>query len=100
MPEYPFRKPDGTTITRVMSMAEAPSIGDTLTIDGEPCVRIASDFRPQGEAPCRAFPYESHSLPDTIAKNGDATLSARGRVIVRDKQHRANICAKYNYMVD
>lgn len=100
MPEYPFKKPDGTITTRVMTMREAPSIGEVVDIDGERCVRVASEFRPQGEAACRQFPYESYSLPDTIGKNGDAKLSARGKVIVQSKEHRANICAKYGYMVE
>lgn len=93
MPEYPFRTPDGTITHRLYAMKDAPSIGDTVTIDGQPCVRVASDCLVNSDPVSKRYPVESVSLPRNIPEC--KRRSPRGRPIIENAAHHKRICEVY-----
>ena len=89
MPEYEFERPEGQVILHFMPMAEAPSIGSTVLIDGEPCTRIVSQIqRPIVETTS----FTSHQL---ARYHPDApNLDAKGRPVFDSKTDVDEFCAK------
>lgn len=100
MPEYPFRKPDGSIVTRVMSMRDAPSIGDALTIDGEPCVRLASDFVVNGDPLSKRYPHESFQVSHEDAKAAGLKFSARGVPVFKNAGQERSFASRFGYAFD
>lgn len=96
MPEYLFRKPDGTTTTRVYTMAEAPAIGDTVAIGGEPCVRLPSTGVDVARLP-GFTPFESITLPKNIPWLKKGT---RGRPQIRTRQELDRVNKELGYAME
>lgn len=92
MPEYPFRKPDGSTITAVYPMRDAPSIGSTVEINGEPCVRLASDFLVNGNSLQTQFPIVDRSLPPIP----ECKQNGKGYNVIESAKQMDTICKKYD----
>lgn len=44
MPTYQFEAPDGRIVEQDFPFGKAPSIGETLLIDGVPCTRVVSSY--------------------------------------------------------
>ncbi len=85
MPEYPFRAPDGSTVHAFYTMQDAPCIGDTVVIDGKPCVRLASDCVVNGDPLSGRYPHESFTISTVEAKRAGLKFSGRGVPVFQNK---------------
>lgn len=89
MPEYDFEGPNGEHLIRYYAMGEAPSIGQTVEIDGVPCMRVLSPLQMRVTADRR---FVSHSLP---RNHPDApNLDEKGRPYFTSKREVKEFCAK------
>lgn len=100
MPEYPFRKPDGTITHRAMPMSQAVPIGDTLTIDGEPCVRVASDCLINGDPLSGRYPHESPTISAKDARARGMKFSKRGVPIFENRNQERSYASERGLAFD
>ncbi len=61
MPTYQFESPDGSLVERDYPFGQAPHLGETVELDGVPCVRVISDHL--AVAKRTVEPFVSVSLP-------------------------------------
>jgi hypothetical protein len=99
MPEYTFETSDGKRTTGVYRMADAPRIGDTVTIAGEQCVRVPDSFQLDADIAnvVHGYPYESNSLPRGLS---GCAKSKRGKPIVQSRSHERELMARHNLRRD
>lgn len=100
MPEYPFRNPDGATVYRFFSMNEAPTIGDTVDIDGVPCVRLASDCVVNGDPLSGRYPHESYQISHADAKQAGLKFSDRGVPVFQNAKQERSFASRFGYAFD
>lgn len=88
MPEYAMQSPSGEVRDFFYPMREAPSIGETVEIDGQTWTRLPSAAH-IGVEPARSrYPIESISLPPTVP---GCKISKNGRPIIRSQEHARQI---------
>lgn len=100
MPEYPFRTPAGEVIHRVFAMKDAPSIGDTVEINGQPCVRLASDCQVNGDPLSGRYPHESFSVSAAEARKRGLKFSPRGVPVFQNASQERGFASEYGYAFD
>lgn len=99
MPLYLFEREDGSHVEAYYTMANAPSIGSVVEIDGESATRLASCHLPQPEAQRKfeRYPYESNALPIYTRPNGmELEFGSTGKPIILSKQHESEYAARMN----
>lgn len=105
MPIYSFRADDGEVIEQFFRMAEAPRIGDTISVDGREFRRIADCLVSTCTDSLRVhpkYPYASAALPrqqwwskKEIAATG-TKFDRTGKPIVRTPRHEASVATAFN----
>lgn len=97
MPLYPFRTQSGETVELHFAMADAPSIGTTITRDGRRLTRIASDAQIDPAHNRHQYPYVAFNLPRNLPGCGATRI---GEPIIRSKRHEREIMARHGYVKD
>lgn len=103
MPIYSFQAEDGEIIDRVYSMAEAPSIGSVLEVDGKAFKRVFCGTVGDGTIAQRSkYPYLSSSLS---AKMPGANVvrdprSGKLKPEIRSRKHENELMARHGLVRD
>ena len=102
MPTYVFQYDDGSTVDQFYSMADAPKIGDVVTINGRKATRIPHFHLDAAgiERKTHKYPYISNSLPSTIRGCDYAVQNGRKKPVIRSQSHEREIAARYDYVKD
>ena len=76
-------------------MSEAPSIGETVTVQGKEYRRVASCNIDAGlEAKVHGYPYVSNSLPRNLA---GCETNKQGKPIITSGTHERNVMGRHGY---
>jgi hypothetical protein len=100
MPLYPFQWTDsGETFEHYFPMAEAPSIGATVTLYGKRARRLPSGAQVSASVATvtHKYPYVSSSLPRNLA---GAETTSTGKPIVTSRRHERELMARHNLTRD
>ena len=97
MPLYPFINEAGETAEFMFSMKDAPSIGTTVTVDGQEWIRVASDYQVDPGTNRYQYPYVSNALPRKLK---GCPRNSQGKPIIMSRRHERNIAAMHGYAKD
>jgi hypothetical protein len=99
MPQYLFEHIEsGECIRLAYTMAEAPSIGDEITVDADTYRRLPeTDVQVDVGAVRWRYPYVSQSLPRNLK---GCKTTRQGKPIITSRTHEANVAAEHGYERD
>jgi len=99
MPEYLFtNETTGNKVRLCFCMADAPSIGSVIALDGETYRRLPeTDVQVDVGAVRWKYPYVSQSLPRNLK---GCKTTRQGKPIIRSRTHEANVAAEHGYERD
>ena len=86
MPIYLFKGKNGEDVEKYFSYEDAPSIGTTILIDNNPCVRVASFVLDTAGIARKThkYPYVSRSL----CRNAEGCdTNKKGQPIIKSQAH-------------
>ncbi len=91
MPEYEFIRANGDVVQKFFSMADAPEIGATVEIDGEPARRLPPRL---AGASVKNYEHVSYSIPRNCVHA--PRLDDKGRAVFQSKRELKETIAKMN----
>lgn len=102
---YVFRAEDGTEVELPFTMADVPSIGDTVEVDGKTFRRV---FCGHGgdhiTVQHSKFPYLSSTMDPTpgSVKGGITVRTKRGKdkVLIKSRKHEREVMARNDLVED
>lgn len=95
---YEFRRhSDGATVEQWFPVEQRPHIGETVTIDGEPCTRIASSVQGNVAGGIDGHPRVSQSLPPWVP---GCRHDKTGQPIIESRRHENEVLARTGYVRD
>jgi len=102
---YVFRAEDGEEIELPFNMADVPSIGDTVDVDGKAFRRIFCGIIGKGTIAQKSkYPYlSSHMDPTPGSVKGAKTVrTARGKpkVLIESRAHEREVMARNDLVAD
>lgn len=99
MPEYTFEDERGKRVVVVLPMAEAPSIGETLTVEGRTLTRIIdAGSLPVGGAQRDVY-FTSYQVPRSpFYQDAAPRIDSKGRPQFASKREVTEFCAKTGYV--
>lgn len=89
---YQFKRPDGTVAEAWFHNTEAPDAGETVEIDGQPCIRIVSTPQIRSEFK----PYTTKVLPKHIPLPG-LKYNRRGNPIIESHTQERELAKAHGY---
>lgn len=99
LPEYQFEDVEtGDRVLAPFSMADAPSIGDIVSVAGRRLRRLFSDCQVNSDPVSGRYPIKSSTLPRWLpgcehAQHG----KERGKPIIQNREHEARIMGEQGY---
>ncbi len=100
---YTFQADDGQTIDLPFSMAEVPSIGEKVDVDGRKYTRIFCGSVATGMiAQHSKYPYLSNSL-SPLATHGAKNIrvkSGKHKVLIESQRHEREVMASNDLVKD
>jgi hypothetical protein len=96
MPLYTFQAKDGQTIDLPFGMAEVPSIGEEVEVDGRIYTRIFCGRVGEGTIIQRGkYPYTSSSLNPAETRGAQIVSTKRGKdkVLIESARHEKEVAA-------
>jgi hypothetical protein len=102
VPEYLFRAADDTLLTKHLAMADVPSIGAEIRVDGKvyrriPSFKVGTGTINRGNL----YPYASDALPPTVEGCKFArSKSGRLKPIIESARHEREVAARHGYTKD
>ena len=99
MPEYQFEDlATGEQVLALFSMADAPSIGTLLTLDGRRVRRLFSDCQINSDPVSGRYPIKSNTLPRWMPGcEHIQTGKERGKPIIQNKQHELRVMGENGF---
>ena len=102
---YVFRAEDGEEVELPFSMAEAPSIGETVDVDGKAFRRVFCGRIGDGTITMRSkYPYLSSHMDPTpgSVKGASIVQTRRGKtkVLIESPQHEREVMARNDLVAD
>lgn len=96
MPSYSFlNESTGEQSELWFAMADAPSIGSTVSIDGIEYVRVVGDYQIDTGANRSQYPYVSNSLPKNLS---GMKADRNGKPVIMSKRHEREVMAQHGYV--
>jgi hypothetical protein len=92
---YEFQANDGEIIEEHFSMAEVPSVGETIEREGKEYTRIFSSEQKVHDY--KWFAYESRALPKRLP---GFKHSKNGNTIIESRKQEREVMSKYGYERD
>lgn len=95
MPMYSFvDESTGESVELHYSMANAPSIGTTVEVDGRRLTRVVSDYQVDDARNRSQYPYVSSSLPRNLE---GCTTNSQGKPVIMSRRHEKEVMARHGY---